>query len=68
MDWGQHTTQSKQPVSGKILATEHLYTTLLQDHIDHKCSTPQKGRDSVELTALSTVIPEMPRTRRELNF
>ena len=29
---------------------------------------PGKGRDSVELTALSTVIPEMPRTRRELDF
>ena len=40
MECGQHTTQSKQRASGKKLATEHLYTTLLQDHIDHKCSTP----------------------------
>ena len=29
---------------------------------------PEKGRDSVKLTALSTVIPETPRTKRELNF
>ena len=29
---------------------------------------PRKGRDSVKLTALSTVIPETPRTKRELNF
>ena len=29
---------------------------------------PGKGRDSVKLTALSTVIPETPRTERELNF
>ena len=26
----------------KILSTEHLYTTLLQDYIDHQCSTPQE--------------------------
>ena len=42
MECGQHTAQSKQPASEKILSTEHLYTTLLQDHIDHKCSTPQE--------------------------
>ena len=29
---------------------------------------PRKGRDSVKLTALSTAIPEMPRTKRKLNF
>ena len=40
MECSQHTTQSKQSVSEKILTTEHLYTTLLQDHIDHQCSTP----------------------------
>ena len=40
MDCGQHTAQSKQPVSGKILPTRHLYTNLLQDLIDRKCSTP----------------------------
>ena len=40
MECGQHTTQSKQPASEKILSTEHLYTTLLQDNIDCKCSTP----------------------------
>ena len=39
---GQHTAQSKQPASEKILSTEHLYTTLLQDHIDRQCSTPQE--------------------------
>ena len=32
MKCGQHTTQSKQPVSGKKSATEHLYPTLLQEH------------------------------------
>ena len=29
---------------------------------------PGKGRDSVKLTALSTEIPETPRTERKLNF
>ena len=29
---------------------------------------PGKGRDSVKLTTLSTVIPETSRTERELNF
>ena len=29
---------------------------------------PGKGRDSVKLTALSTAIPETPRTERKLNF
>ena len=29
---------------------------------------PGKGRDSVKLTALSTAIPETPRTKRKLNF
>ena len=42
MECGQHTAQSKQPASEKILNTEHLYTTLLQDHIDCQCSTPQE--------------------------
>ena len=42
MECSQHTAQSKQPASEKILNTEHLYTTLLQDHIDHQCSTPQE--------------------------
>ena len=42
MEYGQHTAQSKQPVSGKILTAEHLYNTLLQDHIDHQCSNPQE--------------------------
>ena len=46
----------------------HLYTTLLQDNIVLQCSTPGKGRDSVKLTALSTAIPETPRTERKLNF
>ena len=26
----------------KILSTDHLYTTLLQDHIDRQCSTPRE--------------------------
>ena len=68
MEYSQHTAQSKQPASNKILTAEHLYTTLLQDNIDHKYSSPGKGRDSVKLTALSTAIPETPRTKRELNF
>ena len=29
---------------------------------------PGKGRESVKLTALSTAIPETPRTERKLNF
>ena len=31
-------------------------------------ASPGKGRDSVKLTALSTAIPETPRTERKLNF
>ena len=58
MECSQHTTQSKQPVSGKKSATEHLYPTLHQEHIEHNAAPPGKGRDSVKLTALSTVIPE----------
>ena len=42
MECGQHTAQSKQPASEKILSTDHLYTTLLQDHIDSQCSTPRE--------------------------
>ena len=42
MECGQHTAQSKQPASEKILSTEHLYITLLQNHIDCKGSTPQE--------------------------
>ena len=40
MECSQYTAQSKQSVSEKILTTEHLYTTFLQDNIDHQCSTP----------------------------
>ena len=42
MECGQHTAQSKQPASEKILPKEHLYTTLLQGNIDHQCSTPRE--------------------------
>ena len=48
MECGQHTTQSKQPASEKIPSTEHLYTTLLQDHIDHQCSTPPPGKGGIQ--------------------
>ena len=36
--------------------------------ITNVASPPGKGRDSVKLTALSSAIPETPRTERELNF
>ena len=50
MECGQHTTQSKQPASKKILSTEHLYITLLQDHIDRQCSTPPQEREGFSET------------------
>ena len=40
MEYGQHTTQSQQPASEKILNTS--VHTLLQDNIDLQCSTPQE--------------------------
>ena len=50
MECSQHTTQSKQPVSEKILRTEHLYATLLQDNIDHQCGTPPQEREGFSKT------------------
>ena len=52
MECSQHTAQSKQPFSEKILTTAHLYTTSLQDHIDHQCSTPRdrEGFNKTEST------------------
>ena len=50
-------------VAGTVIAAG-VYTVAMQFFNTH----PEKGRDSVKLTALSTVIPETPRTRREVNF
>ena len=67
MECGQHTAQSQQPVSEKILNNIRISlcfrTTLILN-----AAPPRKGRDSVILTALSTAIARNTRTRRKLNF
>ena len=67
MESSQHTTQSKQPASRNRLSPEPVHHFVSETNIDQKCSSPGKGRDLVKLTALGTVIPGIPRTKRKLN-
>ena len=53
----------KRYLQQNICTTLCFRTTLITN-----AAPPGKGRDSVKPTALSTVIPETPRTERELNF
>ena len=67
MECGQHTAQSQQPVSEKIL--NNIRTSLcFRTTLILNVAPPRKGRDSVKLTAFSTAIPRNTRTRRKLNF
>ena len=68
MECGQHTAQSKQPVSGNRLATNICTSPCFRNTLITIAAPPGKGRDSVKLTALSTIIPETPRTEKGAQF
>ena len=59
----QHTTQSIHHVSGNSLSTPSCTSPCFRTTLIINAAPPGKWRDSVKLTALSTAIPETPRTK-----
>ena len=67
MEYGQHTTQSRQPVWKKD--TWHICTPLcFRTTLIPNAAPPRKGRDSVKLTALSTEITRNTQNWEEAQF
>ena len=61
--WERSAHQSEQPPCFYIDSSPSIYTSpWFRTTLITNAAPPRKGRDSVELTALSTEIPETPRT------